>query len=146
MPANAVKKSRNKPPIRRVPPDENRTRRDRTIGVSASAEEFAALNEIARIFAFKSGGRLLSWILANLFQLSRNQLHLAVWEADLYEKLRAAGMIEPGAQVPNLSAEILPRLLEQFGREIDKAFGASEKTELGNTSGQTEGGSHGDST
>lgn len=146
MPAIEVKKPRNKPPIRRVPPGENRTARNFTMGVAVSAEEMKAMNEIGRLLGFRGGGPLVSWILGNLFQLSKNPLHLTIWELDFYDKLRKAGFIEPDQKMPNLAEDVFPRLIQQFGLEIDKAFGASEKTAPGNTGGQTVGGSHGDST
>ena len=102
------------------------------------------MNEIGRIMGFKGGGPLVGWILGNLFQLSKNPLHLMIWELDFYAKLRKAGLIEPGQKMPNLAEEVVPQMMAQFAASIDKAFGASEKTEPGKTGGQTGGGSHGD--
>lgn len=116
------------------------------MGVSMSVEEFAAMNEIGRNLGFKSGGSLVSWILGNLFQVSKNPLHWTIWEMDFYDRLREVGLIEPGQKMPNLAQEVFPQMMAQFAASIDKAFGASEKTAPGNTGGQTEGGSHGNST
>ncbi len=114
---------------RRVPPHELRTPRDKTMGVALATEEKAALDEMGRFLGFRSGGPFVSWILGNLFQLSRNQLHVMAWEADFYVRLEKAGALKPGDPRPNFSGEILPQLVAQLAASLDKHFGASEKRE-----------------
>ena len=129
MTPEVAKKPRNKPPKRRVPPGENRTARNYVLGVAVSLEEKAAINAIGKGLGFRSGGPLVGWVLGNLFELSKNPLHLPIWQMDLYARLRKAGVIAPDEKMPDFAGEIFPVLAEQFGAAIDKAFGASEKRE-----------------
>lgn len=144
MPATEVK-PRSKPPTRRVPPGENRTARNFTMGVAMSAEELKAINEIGRILGFRSGGPMVSWIIGNMFELAKNPLHAPVWEADFYSKLRKMGLITDSQKMPDLAGEIIPAMMTQIAASIDNAFGASEKPAPVNPGGLSEGGSHGDS-
>lgn len=97
--------------------------------MSVAKEEMAALNELGQFLGFRSGGPFISWILGNLFQLSRNPLHVMAWEADFYARLEKAGVLEPGQPRPDFAGSIIPQLGAQFAASLDKHFGASEKRE-----------------
>lgn len=123
MPTSAPKKRGSKPPIRRVPPGENRTARKQTLGCAVTKEEKFAVQGIAQVLGFKGTSQFIRYIVDNVKELSENPMHAMAWQAEVATRLAKASGIEVPA---DFQAVVTPEMMATMEARADaaaKSFG-----------------------
>lgn len=129
MAKRASAKRGNKPRFipkgRPIPPGAIRTARVYTMGVSVSKEERDAVAAVAGGFGFKTPGAVVSWFLENLFEVARNPLHMAAWQAEAVSRI-ARVKNQPafaGSPLEEIAVLIQPAFANYFGAAEKRASG-----------------------
>lgn len=125
------KKTRNKPPIRRVPPGENRGPRAFAVAASVTREEREELKELARGLGFKNTSQLLRMGLDFLFALKKGEDVVEVGNRVMREFVDRAARVSGVQQVLPLGPIFDKDFVARAEATLQQSLGIAPKREGG---------------